>query len=204
MVTLLAIVTVHAYAASARSAALGAMYFEPKHPPIVKRINVVGVYATILTSGGRIEGSPVTEAILMRRFSFGWQPLDSLNFQCRLDSHDLGPSTISALMRAMPQPRNDRPCKGPGFLKDAGPLDDIDAVRQMMRGPLIPYVVVSGDWAMGEWYGAGGGESLYEKRRGRWHLVESGGGAMGVDYMRKYGVPKSDWCEFGIFDARCR
>lgn len=57
---------------------------------------------------------------------------------------------------------------------------------------------------MGEWYGGGGGESLYRKRDGRWQLVEDGGGAMGVDYMRKFDVPQSDWCEFGIFDAKCR
>jgi hypothetical protein len=73
----------------------------------------------------------------------------------------------------------------------------------MMQGPLIPYVVVSSDWAMGEWYGAGGGEALYRKRQGNWRVVEDGGGAMGVDYMRKYGVPRSDWCKFGIFDANC-
>jgi len=27
---------------------------------------------------------------------------------------------------------------------------------------------------------------------------------MGVNYMRKYGVPQAAWCKFGIFDAKCR
>lgn len=148
-----------------------------------------------------MEGVPVTEAILVERFSFGWQALDVLNSKCRLDSHRLGSNINDALMRTMPKPQDDRPCRG--YLIDAGPRDDLEAVRRMMPAPLIPYVVVSGDWAMGEWYGAGGGESLYRKRDGRWHLVESGGGAMGANYMRKYGVPQSDWCKFGIFDAKC-
>lgn len=124
-----------------------------------------------------------------------------LNFRCRLESHSLGISVDALLMNGMPRPTDDRPCRG--YFKDAGPQSDVESVRRAMRGPLVPYVVVSGDWAMGEWYGAGGGESLYRKRDGRWVLVVSGGGAMGVDYMRRYGVPQSAWCKFGIFDAKC-
>jgi len=201
MIALLAVVTLQAYAATPQSAALRAMYADPKSPPIVRRVNVVGAYATVLTTGGRIEGELVTEATLVARFSFGWQAVDVLSLQCRLDSHRLGQSTNDALMRGMPRPKDDRPCRG--YLRDAGPNNEVAAVRQLMPGPLVPYVVVSGDWAMGEWYGAGGGEALFHKRDGHWHLVENGGGAMGVDYMRKYGVPQSDWCKFGIFDAKC-
>ena len=192
----------HAYATTAQGAAVGAMYVDPKRPTVVKRVNVVGNYATVLAKGGRMEGDPVTFAILVERFSFGWQAVDALNFYCNLEAHRLGPSAEDELMRGMPKPKDDRPCKA-RLLRDAGPRGDVEAVRQMMGGPLIPYVVVSGDWAMGEWYGAGGGESLYKRRAGLWHLVEGGGGAMGVDYMRKYGVPQSDWCKFGIFDAKC-
>jgi hypothetical protein len=198
---LLAVVTMHAFAATAKSAALGAMYSDPKKPPIIERINVVGPYATVLTRGGRIEGALVTDPILVQRFSFGWQALDILNFQCSLDAHRLGQRADDALMLGMPKPQNDRPCRGQ--LRDAGPGEEIEAIRQMMRGPLVPYVIVAGDWALGSWYGAGGGESLYQKRAGRWHLVESGGGAMGVNYMRRYGVPQSEWCTLGIFDAKC-
>jgi hypothetical protein len=74
VLTLLAAATLHAFAASAQGAAIGAMYADPKNPPVVKRINVVGAYATVLTSGGRIEGEPVTEAILVERFSFHGKP----------------------------------------------------------------------------------------------------------------------------------
>lgn len=201
LVAVVAAVTQHSYATSAQSAAIGAMYSDPAHPPVVIRINVVGSYAAVLTSGGRIEGELVNQAILVRRFSFGWQAIEVLSLRCRLESHRLGSSVNHALMSGMPKTQDDRPCKN--ALTDSGPQSDVEAVRQMIRGPLVPYVVVAGDWAMGGWYGAGGGESLYRKRNGRWQLVEGGGGAMGVDYMRRFGVPQSDWCKFGIFDAKC-
>jgi hypothetical protein len=199
---LLAAITLHAYA-TPQGAAFGAMYVVPKRGAVVKRVNVIGAYAAVLTKGGRMEGDPVTFALLVQRFSFGWQAVDALNFYCNLEAHRLGQSTESELMRGMPTPKDDRPCKGT-LLRDTGPHDDVEAVRKMMSGPLIPYVVVSGNWAMGEWYGAGGGQSLYQRRAGRWHLVATAGGAMGVDYMRRYGVPQTDWCTFGIFDAKCR
>jgi len=202
MLTLVAAVVVHAYAGTPQAAALGALYSDPQKPAIVKRVNIAGKYAGVLTSGGRMEGSLVTAAILVRRFSFGWQALDLLNFRCRLESHHLSDDVEARLMQGMPQPQDDRPCRG--LPHDVGPDADVEAVRRLMRGPFVPYVAASGEWAMGGWYGAGGGESLYRKRGGHWNLVESGGGAMGVDYMRKFGVPQSDWCEFGIVDAICR
>lgn len=72
-----------------------------------------------------------------------------------------------------------------------------------MRGPLVPAVVVFGEWALGNWYGGGGGQSLYRKQRGQWLLVTSGGGAMGTEEMRKYGVPPSAWCKLRIYDPKC-
>jgi hypothetical protein len=200
--SLLAIIALYNFAATPQSAAISALYVEPKNPPVVRRVNVVGRYAAVLTSGGRIEGDPVNEPILVEHFSFGWQALDLLNFQCRLESHRLGRNAEEALMRGMPRLEDDRPCRG--LFNDAGPAEDVGSVRRIMRGPLVPYVVVSGNWAMGQWYGAGGGESLYQKREGRWQLVVSVGGAMGVHDIQKYGVPKSTWCKFGIYDAKCR
>ncbi|MBV8497767.1 MAG: hypothetical protein JO003_00725 [Candidatus Eremiobacteraeota bacterium] len=198
---LIALAAVVAYASSPQTAAIGALYFDPKRAPVVRRVNVVGRYATVLTSGGRMEGELVTEAILVERFSFGWQPLDILNERCRLESQALGGRIDASLMAGMPGTHDDGPCRG--YFKDSGPERDVESVRRLMRGPLVPYVLVAGEWAKGGWYGAGGGESLYEKRDGRWTLAISGGGAMGVDYMRKYGVPKAAWCKLGIFDARC-
>ena len=184
-----------------QSAAIHAQYSEPKNPAVVRRVNVAGRYATVLTSGGRIEGELNTDAIFLQHFSFGWQPLEVLNFRCSLEAHELKLAVERRLLSGMPEPKDDRPCRSEP--RDYGRRADVEAVRRIMRGPFVPYVVVSGDWALGEWYGAGGGEALYRKRDATWRLVEGGGGAMGVHEMRKNGVPQSAWCVFGILGAKC-
>jgi hypothetical protein len=101
----------------------------------------------------------------------------------------------------MPKLQDDRPCVG--YSKDFGPQAEVEAVRRLMRGPLVPYVAVSDGWAMGDWYGAGGGETLYQLRNGVWVIVAGGGGAMGISEMRQYHVPEAAWCAFGIYGATC-
>ncbi len=199
--TLVAMVALRNYDATPQAAAIRAVSFGLKSPAIVRRANVVGRYAAVLTSRGMMEGSAISAPILVQHFSFGWQALDLLNFRCRLESHRLGRRIDALLMGGMPGPEDDRPCRAEP--KDAGPTADVEALRRLMRGPLVPYVVASGNWAMGEWYGGGGGESLYQKRDGHWRLVRSGGGAMGVSDIRAFGVPQADWCKFGIYDAQC-
>jgi hypothetical protein len=191
------------YAPTPQRAAIDAMYSDPKKPAVVVRVNVAGSYATVLTSGGRIEGELVAAPILVEHFSFGWQPLALWQSRCDVENSALGKGVEEQLMREMPALHDDRPCQG-RFLKDAGPRSEVEAVRKLMPGPMVPYVVVYGSWAMGEWYGAGGGDALYHEREGAWRLVERGGGAMGVNYMHKYGVPQPAWCKFGIFDAKCQ
>ena len=200
--TLVLLGVVHAHAASPERAALSVMYSNSKTAPIVRRVNIVGPYAAVLTSGGLMESSPVREAILVERFSFGWQALEILNASCRLRDHALGKQTEHRLMLGMPIPSDNglRMCSG---RKDAGPPDDIEKVRRLVDGPLVPSVIVSDGWAVAEWYGAGGGMSLWSKHNGEWRLVQGGGGAMGVSEMRRYGVPESDWCKFGIAGAKC-
>lgn len=194
-------VTPHNYAATPQRAAVQAVTLEPHKPIVVRRVNIVGQYATVLTSGGVIEGSPVTSALLVKRFSFGWQPLDVLNISCLLHLRNLEAKAEARLLHSMPAPKFDPSCRG--LLRDAGASADVSAVRRLMRGPLVPYVGVYGNWSMGSWYGGGGGESLFRKDNGHWHLITHGGGAMGVRSMREYGVPQADWCKFGIYDAKC-
>lgn len=190
---------VHDYAAAARAAALRTVGFAAARPPVVRRINMDWPYAAVLTRGGMLEGAPVTEPILLRHFSFGWQALDLLN-RCSASAQHLSPAARARLTRGMPPLEDHRCGRVPS---DAGPPAEIDAVRRLMRGPLIPYVVVSGGWAMGGWYGAGGGETLFRRENGAWKTVSGGGGAMGVAEMRKFGVPQTLWCKFGIYDAKC-
>ena len=202
IVPLPALLTIHSFAPNPERAVLQIVYSRSKTPVAIRRVNVVGSYATVLTSGGMMESSPVSEAILVQHFSFGWQALDALNVRCRLHDHALGARIERALMIGMPKPGADSigMCEG---LRDAGPASDVEQVRALVDGPLVPYVIVSNGWAMAQWYGAGGGMSLWQKHAGHWRLVQGGGGALGTSEMREHGVPKSDWCKFGIVDAKC-
>lgn len=188
------------FSATPQQAALHAVG-APAAKAVVKRVNIAGPYAAVLTSGGVMEGAPVNDPILVKRFSNGWQPLAVLNFRCRLDTQVASVAIRRKLMAAMPKMGNDDACRGES--RDAGPAADIAAVRGLMGGPLVPSVVISGNWALGDWYGAGGGETLFHRVGRDWRLVAGGGGAMGVDVMKEHGVPRSAWCAFGIYDARC-
>ena len=179
-----------------------ALYTDHGTKLTVTRANVVGQWAAVLLAGGYMEGSPVTEPILVEHFSFGWQALDILNVRSRLDAHRLASSTRTSLMRGMPKMTNDSPCRG--ACNDSGPQRDVDAVRIQIRGPLVPAVIVSGDYALGQWYGGGGGETLFKKYGRVWRQLTHGGGAMGTLEMKEYHVPRSAWCPFGLFDAACK
>jgi hypothetical protein len=171
----------------------------------IERTNVAGRFATVMTHGAIMEGSAVNAPILVERFAFGWQALELVNSPCELAVHALPADVKRLLIRGMPVPKNDRPCsqveRGNG--EDVGPPADIAAVRLQMYGPLVPRVVVVGDFALGSWYGAGGGQQLFHKSNGRWQFEAGGGGAMGTDLMGTYGVPRKDWCAFSIYDAGC-
>jgi hypothetical protein len=191
------------YAATPQQAALDAVY--ASRSAVVVRTNVVGRFATVLLRGAKLEGAPVDEPILLERFSFGWQPLDIVNFPCRLLTHAIPPRDTQRLMLGMPRLRTQPPgrvCNEDD--NDVGPAPQTEAVRRLMQGPLTPTVVVAGDYALGQWYGAGGGQSLFVLRAGSWHRLTGGGGALGVSEMRRYHVPQSAWCTFRIYNAACK
>ncbi len=173
----------------------------PRSQVVVLRTNVDGPYAMVLLHGASMEGAPIAAPILLKHFSFGWQTLALVNSRCEIAAYDLGSRAETLLMQGMPAPKDDRPCKG--IWKDAGPQAQVDAIRLQMSHALIPSVVVAGDYALGEWYGAGGGQTLFHFTVGSWHRIAGGGGAMGIEGMREYGVPQTDWCAFHIYGAKC-
>lgn len=189
------------YLATPQAAALAAIYPE-KGPPRIVRTNVVGTYATVLIAGAMMEGAVLDAPILVERFPFGWQALQVLN-DGSLTCGRIGPTFERALMRGMPRPqiRPEIPCGT--WSKDVGPQADVLAVRMVARGPLIPAVHVSHGYALAEWYGAGGGQTIYRKANGAWTVVTGGGGVLGVNEMRSYGVPQDAWCDLGVYNAHC-
>lgn len=168
----------------------------PPVKAIVRRVNIAGPYAVVLTSGGIMEGAPVRVPILVKHFSIGWQAVAVLNFRCRLETQIASAAVRRTLISAMPAMQGDSACGGES--RDTGPAADVVAVRRLMGGPLVPSVIVSGNWALGEWYGAGGGETLFHRVGKAWRFVAGGGGAMGVSEMKKYGVPRSACSAFGV------
>src|SRR6185503_5406662 len=141
--------------------------------PTVVRSNVVGRYAIETVRGGEIEGQSMDQPVLVEKFWFGWQTLDVVGPQaCVLAQRGIPAATVEGLWRGLPPSVGDLACRLPPEAVDAGPLTDVADVRVHMRGPFVPFVTVSGDYALGTWYGAGGGETLF-KRTGRrsWSVI---------------------------------
>ncbi len=165
-------------------------------------MNRSGDYATVLVRGAILEGSSIDNAaILVKRFPFGWQNLALLNERCNLPELGVAPSIRAALLRGMPAPRGSADCGS--HQGDRGPTADVVAVRKIMRGPLTPTVRVVGDFAVGEWYGGGGGESVFERSGSTWKLILAGGGSHDISELARKGVPVGARCELLPDDRDC-
>ena len=180
-------------------AALRTLY--PPRAAKAVRMNVAGRFAVVLTRGGMMEGEPMVVPLLVERFPDGWQALESLDFACRMERHGIPANDAATLLAGMPKPKDDRVC-GVTF-GDSGPSAAVDTVRGLMREPLIPHVVVVGDYAQGGWYGAGGGETLYHKVAGRWHVIAGDGGAMSSQEAEAAGVPAGVACALHVAGTKC-
>jgi hypothetical protein len=188
------------HAQTPEAAAIGTVYAAPGKRVLVRRTNRAGRYAMIWLQNGMMESSAMNDPILVERYSFGWQALDVVNFGCRPTGHGIDVETAHALMRGLPARVNHRPCVE--MESDIGPADQIEAVREIERGSgLHPWVAVSGGYALADWYGGGGGEHLYARRRGRWTLIAGGGGSMDAGILRAFGVPMAASCELAGWSA---
>jgi len=191
------------FAASPQQAAVKAVYHDAATSmPRALKTNVVGRYAVVHVKGGMIESEHVDNLILLEHFSFGWQPLNLANDRCMFEDR-FAKSTTAALLVGMPVPARTGRCKRQEADGDTGVAAAVEAVRRLMRGPFVPSVHVAGIYAIGEWYGAGGGEGLFKRIGPAWTRIGGGGGAMGVDVVHAYGVPRSLMCALHVYDARC-
>ncbi|MDQ2993283.1 MAG: hypothetical protein M3R30_10780 [Candidatus Eremiobacteraeota bacterium] len=177
-------------------------------------MNVVGKVALVEVVGGRIERWRVTAPILVKRFPFGWQSLDLATDACHFYYAGISDRDAVLLSRGIPVVTYQGRCRAKTV--DAGPAAEVAAVRYRMRRPFVPYVIVSGSFSKGEWYGAGGGETFFKhgnewlrigdgetffKRTGDdWLRIGGGGGAMSTDELRRIGVPNTAiraFCMYG-------
>jgi hypothetical protein len=186
-----------AFAASPQEAAL-----QSTAATTIRRTNIAGDLATVYVADGTVEGARVDVPVLVERFPFGWQPIDILEDPCDILQRRVPSARVAALMRGMPS--GTRACRPDATSTlDVGPRRDVEAIRYRMRGPFVRTVVVSGAFARGEWYGAGGGEEFFKRSGSRWIRIGGGGGALGARDLRRLGVPLSAICAFHTYDAKC-
>jgi len=149
-------------AATPQQAAIDATVGDPRTKAI--RTNVVGNVALVRVQGGMDEGVPISGSILVQHFSFGWQALDYVDDACVLFARGLSYRIMNRLMIGQSLRTRRSACREHIDL-DGGPQADVAAVREMMPGPFVPTVIVSGRYAVGTRYGFGGGQSVFMRGR---------------------------------------
>jgi hypothetical protein len=159
----------------------------------VVRTNIVGDYAVVQLSGAYAEGSPI-RLLLVERFSFGWQVLDFAGQLCRITQHRISQRAVQRLILGMPEVLDTAGACGNIRMADQGARADIDAIRKQMTFAAVPSVTIVGNYARGEWYGAGGGEWLFGKLGGQWVRLFGGGGAWSRTELITLGVPRYVSC----------
>ena len=190
------------YFASTPTRAVLQRFTSADRPATVIRSNVAGHYATVLLRDGIVEGSPLTEAVLVERFAFGGQPLTIVDTPCVFAKRDIGPEIVVRLTHGMPPVSKSGPCARDDR-RDAGSTADVEAVRRLMIGPLVPWVSVSGAYAAGHWYGAGGGGQIFRRAANGWTPIGGSGGSTGFEDLRHIGVPARDACRLGFTSPAC-
>jgi len=187
-------------AATPQQAAIDATVGDPRTKAI--RTNVVGNVALVRVQGGMDEGVPISGSILVQHFSFGWQALDYVDDACVLFARGLSYRIMNRLMIGQSLRTRRSACREHIDL-DGGPQADVAAVREMMPGPFVPTVIVSGRYAVGTRYGFGGGQSVFMRAGASWRRIGGAGGAMGVAELNRLGVPMPAICAFHTYDATC-
>jgi hypothetical protein len=181
--------------------ALLAVYHEAKPAPAILRVNTVGRFAIVVARGGYVDSlthSP-TSAYLLERFSFGWQPLDVVLDDCLLGFRGIAAADQRRLLAGMHVPSFADVCNR--VRRDAGPAADIAVLRARMNGPMVPSVVISGQYAYAEEYGDGGSCGLFRRAGSGWTLLSGCKGSPDPTVLAK--IPSSTLCALGL-DAYAR
>ncbi len=162
----------------------------------VLRTNVAGRYAMVLIAADAQRGMATSRAFLLQRFSFGWQGLFvwPAPGYCILNGRGISPDDQQRLMLGMPKRASNDKCLAPELI-DAGPRGDVESVRQMMDGQLVPFVKVSGNYAYGQKMGGGDdaddGCKLFRREANGWRLLVSCHGGLDSQAVCRLGVPQN-------------
>jgi len=190
------VLAVLAGAPSPQAAALAFLHPAVTHShPTAKVVARTANYAIVRFTGGIIESQLSKGYVLAKKFSFGWQAIDLAAFGkplqvCALHSHGISGGDITALRPFLDSSTAD--CSVTGHQRDIGDAVDVEAVRKLMPSTdeIVPYVRVAGGYAMGEWWGNGGGQNFFKKTSSGWKQFAGGGGAYQPGELHEhYGVP---------------
>jgi hypothetical protein len=184
--------------------ALLAAYREAKPAPAILLVNTVGRFAIVVARGGYVDQlthSP-TSAYLLERFSFGWQPLDVVLDDCLLGFRGISAADQRRLLAGMHVPYVVDVCNR--VVHDVGPAADIAVLRARMSGPMVPSVVISGQYAYAQEYGDGGGCGLFRRAGSGWTLLSGCKGSPNPSVLAT--IPTSTLCALGLDEyarAKC-
>jgi hypothetical protein len=156
---------------------------------------VAGRFAVVRFTGALMESETNwSDDLLIERFPFGWQVVDTIRDAC-LRERGATPAELAKLEGQYVPARRD-PKDGPcSELVDRGPAADVAAVRSAYRDPfVVPWVRVSGDYALLEWTLPGGGEQFYARRETGWKRLAGGGGVFMARDLHRYGAPVANAC----------
>ena len=125
----------HRYGDTPQTAVLTAVYAPAGKTVIITRTNIVGRYATVRLRGALIAGGSADHAaILLEHFSFGWQPIESLDFRGRLDGHAIPAANKVRLMDGMPAMKPGQELDS----RDIGPVSDVESARLLSDQEVVP------------------------------------------------------------------
>ena len=158
---------------------------DPQIPiPRISRVGIAGNFAIAMVRT-EIEGAPYHGEFLLERFPFGWQTLEIATdgrmrlHACLLAAHNISPQIVRLLSEriGIAYAPKGRYCPPPGTYADSGPPESVLAIRKASHGSIVQSVRAIGNWGLRTWYGAGGGEAIYERKHARWGEISGGGGS---------------------------
>lgn len=168
------------------------------------RVQIVHVARTpaysVITFANSTADFPGSGQLLIKRYAFGWQVIDSVGESSAFSTCNLRMNGATAAQAAALSwhPARFKPlAECTRQLQDTGPASAITGTRAAMglRRPtyVIERVNASANFAIGVWGGMDAeGEDLYKRTPAGWKFVTGGGGALTADMLRSYGVTAAD------------
>ncbi len=161
-------------------------------------------FAIVVVSSTPMDDRHGETALLLQRFSFGWQPVGVVQHTCDIEHRGISARDRATLLRIVNlEPDDPHECALDE--RDRGPATDVSAIRRQMYGPVVPFVTIADGYAYALEYGDGGGCGLFRRSHGAWENIATCKGALDPTVIGRYHIPTSTVCALGLYepDLRC-